>query len=62
MTQLQSFTGGQTKHAATVLIASADTSFQQKIRDTLEGLRWQVRQAAGGAEALVYLGETTAQR
>ncbi|HEY4046572.1 MAG TPA: sigma-54 dependent transcriptional regulator [Acidobacteriaceae bacterium] len=57
MTQLQSFTGGQTKHAATVLIASADTSFRQKIRDILEGLRWQVRQAAGGAEALVYLGE-----
>jgi DNA-binding NtrC family response regulator len=57
MTHLQSFPGGQTKHSATVLIASADLSFRQKIRDILEGLRWQVQQAAGGAEALVYLGE-----
>jgi DNA-binding NtrC family response regulator len=57
MTFLQSFAGGQTKHSATVLIASADISFRHNVKNILEGLRWQVQQAAGGAEALVYLGE-----
>ncbi len=35
----------------TVLIASADPSFRQRIRDVLSGLRWQVREAEGGAQA-----------
>jgi len=33
----------------TVLVASADRSFRQRISETLTGLRWQVREAEGGA-------------
>ena len=35
----------------TALIASADRSFRQRLSETLTGLRWQVREAEGGAEA-----------
>jgi DNA-binding NtrC family response regulator len=35
----------------TALVASADSSFRQRLSDTLNGLRWQVRQAEGGAQA-----------
>ncbi len=35
----------------TALIASADRSFRQRLNQTLSGLRWQVREAGGGAEA-----------
>ncbi len=35
----------------TALIASADSSFRQRLSHTLSGLRWQVREAAGGAQA-----------
>lgn len=35
----------------TALIASADSSFRQRIVEILTGLRWQVREAGGGAEA-----------
>lgn len=34
-----------------VLVASADDSFRQRLTSVLSGLRWQVRQACGGAEA-----------
>jgi CheY-like chemotaxis protein len=33
------------------LVASADRSFRQRVSETLTGLRWQVREAEGGAEA-----------
>jgi DNA-binding NtrC family response regulator len=33
------------------LIASADCSFRQRLSETLTGLRWQVREAEGGADA-----------
>jgi DNA-binding NtrC family response regulator len=33
------------------LVASADLSFRQRLSETLTGLRWQVRQAEGGAQA-----------
>jgi flagellin-like hook-associated protein FlgL len=39
----------------TAVLASADLSFRQRVRDALTGLRWQVREAAGGAEALAHL-------
>jgi DNA-binding NtrC family response regulator len=32
-------------------VASADCSFRQRLSDVLSGLRWQVREAAGGAQA-----------
>jgi DNA-binding NtrC family response regulator len=41
--------------ARTAVLASSDLSFRQRVRDTLTGLRWQVREAAGGAEALAHL-------
>ena len=35
----------------TALITSADPSFRQRLAQTLAGLRWQVREAEGGAQA-----------
>ena len=35
----------------TAVVASADHSFRQRLSEALTGLRWQVREAAGGAEA-----------
>jgi DNA-binding NtrC family response regulator len=35
----------------TALVASADRSFRQRLAQILAGLRWQVREAEGGAEA-----------
>ncbi len=35
----------------TALVASADLNFRQRLSDILNGLRWQVRQAEGGAQA-----------
>jgi DNA-binding NtrC family response regulator len=35
----------------TALIASADRSFRQRLSQILTGLRWQVREAEGGAQA-----------
>jgi DNA-binding NtrC family response regulator len=32
-------------------VASADASFRRRLNETLAGLRWQVREAEGGAEA-----------
>src|SRR5450432_764611 len=41
--------------ARTAVLASSDVSFRQRVRETLSGLRWQVREAGGGAEALAML-------
>lgn len=35
----------------TALVASADRHFRQRLTEVLTGLRWQVREAQGGAEA-----------
>lgn len=35
----------------TALVASADSSFRQRLAQILTGLRWQVREADGGAQA-----------
>jgi DNA-binding NtrC family response regulator len=35
----------------TALVASNDRSFRQRLSETLTGLRWQVREAEGGAQA-----------
>src|ERR1700760_3711665 len=50
-----------TPAARTAVLASADFSFRQRVRDTLAGLRWQVREAAGGAEALAHLESAGAE-
>jgi DNA-binding NtrC family response regulator len=39
----------------TVVLASADAGLRQRLRTALTGLRWQVREAAGGAEAMAQL-------
>src|SRR5271163_952834 len=41
--------------ARTAILASSDLSFRRRVRETLFGLRWQVREAGGGAEALALL-------
>lgn len=42
----------------TVVLASADAGLRQRLRKSLSGLRWQVREADGGAEAMAQLEET----
>jgi DNA-binding NtrC family response regulator len=39
------------------MLVSADVSLRQRLSETLMGMRWQVREAAGGAEALSFLEE-----
>ena len=39
----------------TVVLASADAGLRQRLRRSLTGLRWQVREATGGAEAMAHL-------
>src|SRR5258708_36554756 len=39
----------------TVVLASADAGLRQRLRTSLTGLRWQVREASGGAEAMAQL-------
>lgn len=39
----------------TVVLASADVSFRTRVREVLRGLRWEVMEAQGGAEALAHL-------
>jgi DNA-binding NtrC family response regulator len=43
------------------VIASADLSFRQRVRDALTDLRWKVREAGGGAEALAHLDAAPAE-
>jgi DNA-binding NtrC family response regulator len=38
-----------------VILASADASLRQRLRNSLSGLRWDVREACGGAEAIAQL-------
>lgn len=47
--------------ARTVVLVSADVSFRQRLRDALTELRWQVREAAGGAETLACLDASPAE-
>ena len=49
------------KTARTAILTSADLSFRQRVRDALVDLRWQVREAAGGAETLACLDHSPAE-
>jgi DNA-binding NtrC family response regulator len=42
----------------TVVLASADAGLRQRLRSSLAGLRWQVREASGGAEAMAQLEQS----
>jgi DNA-binding NtrC family response regulator len=44
-----------TAPARTVLLTSADASLRARLRQELTAMRWQVREAAGGAEAIELL-------
>jgi DNA-binding NtrC family response regulator len=47
--------------ARTAILTSTDASFRQRVRDALKDLRWQVREAAGGAETLAQLDQQPAE-
>lgn len=44
--------------ARSVVVASADAGLRQRLKKSLSGLRWQVREAGGGAEAMAQLEES----
>jgi DNA-binding NtrC family response regulator len=52
--------GGSTS-ARTAVLTSADASFRKRVRNALADLRWQVREAEGGAETLACLDATPAE-
>lgn len=45
----------------TVVLASADTHFRERLRRELSAMRWQVREAGGGAEAMEQLEAESAE-
>jgi DNA-binding NtrC family response regulator len=47
--------------ARTAVLVSADVSFRRRIREALTDLRWQVREAGGGAETLACLDSAPAE-
>jgi DNA-binding NtrC family response regulator len=47
--------------ARTAVLASADLSFRQRVKEALTGLHWKVREAAGGAEAMAHLDAAPAE-
>ncbi len=55
--QTQKLVEPRAVESRTAVLVSADASFRQKLAETLTGMRWKVREAAGGAEALCYLEE-----
>jgi DNA-binding NtrC family response regulator len=57
------FNGDAMEAAAmrTVVLASADAGLRQRLRASLTGLRWQVREASGGAEAMAQLEDSRSE-
>ena len=47
--------------ARTAILVSADVAFRRRVREALTDLRWQVREAAGGAETLACLDDSPAE-
>jgi DNA-binding NtrC family response regulator len=52
---------GEVAAARTVVLASADAALRQRLRTSLTGLRWQVREASGGAEAMAQLEDARSE-
>ena len=46
---------GGTPVARSVVLASTDAGLRQRLKESLNGLRWTVREAGGGAEALAII-------
>ncbi len=53
--------GTEAAAARTVVLASADAGLRQRLRASLTGLRWQVREASGGAEAMAQLEDSRSE-
>ncbi|HXC94792.1 MAG TPA: sigma-54 dependent transcriptional regulator [Edaphobacter sp.] len=53
--------GSEEAAMRTVVLASADAGLRQRLRSSLTGLRWQVREAAGGAEAMAQLEDARSE-
>lgn len=51
----------QTAGMRTVVLASADAALRERLRASLVGLRWQVREAVGGAEAMAQLEDSRSE-
>jgi DNA-binding NtrC family response regulator len=51
----------ETAAARTVVLASADAGLRHRLRTSLTGLRWQVREASGGAEAMAQLEDARSE-
>lgn len=45
----------------TAVLVSADASFRRRLAEILTGMRWKVREASGGAEALCHLEENPSE-
>src|ERR1700678_2252837 len=45
----------------TVVLASADAGLRERLRAALVGVRWQVREAGGGAEAMAQLEDSRSE-
>lgn len=53
--------GATQSWARTAILASADSSFRQRLGEALRSLRWQVRETEGGAETLQSLEKQPAE-
>jgi DNA-binding NtrC family response regulator len=51
----------ETAAVRTVVLASADAGLRERLRSSLTGLRWQVREASGGAEAMAQLEDSRSE-
>jgi len=51
----------ETAAMRTVILASSDVGLRQRLRTSLTGLRWQVREANGGAEAMAQLEDSRSE-
>jgi DNA-binding NtrC family response regulator len=51
----------ETAAVRTVVLASSDAGLRQRLRTSLTGLRWQVREASGGAEAMAQLEDSRSE-
>jgi DNA-binding NtrC family response regulator len=52
---------GISSSARTAVLASADASFRQRVREALTDLRWRVRETTGGAETLASVDASPAE-
>ena len=59
--QTQKIVEARAAVSRTALLVSADATFRQNLAEILTGMRWKVREASGGAEALCHLEETPSE-